>query len=553
MSASHGNTLLRHVRMLAAQQATAELSDQALMQRLAAGPDAAALEALVRRHGSMVLGVCRRVLDNLHDAEDALQATFLVLIQKAATVRSPGSVSCWLHGVAYRLACRAKADAARRRAHESRAPMSVSFDPVTEISRREARVALDDALAGLPERYRAALIMCCLEGKGRDEAAKELHCSVNALRNRLEQGRELLRRRLARCGVTVPAALLAGMLAEGVAQAQVAAGSLPSWLGTVRAACWGVETSAGVSPQAAALAKGLTKAMLVAKVKLWLTLLLALGLMAGAAGFAVYEANEADPANRPNPPQKKPLPRQASRVEDLRAAKADKPESSAPYLVYPVTTELQRKLISVPADLFVVVDTTEVLNDNTITWSAIKPIELRKQLSKMKKPDAHLHLTLFFRAGTSDNPDTQEVLRLALRGFGHEAGFSKVTVGNIYVNSAMSWKEYIAGFSGATSPPASVREPATGTEQVKVYPVRTELSRYLTGKADCAVVLVNPVKERAIPKQLRETIADHVARLKLTNKARIYFHGWQADVDLRDEFMDLGTSLGFKASSVTER
>jgi DNA-directed RNA polymerase specialized sigma24 family protein len=98
MSASHGNTLLRHVRMLAAQQATAELSDQALMQRLAAGPDATALETLVRRHGSMVLGVCRRVLDNLHDAEDALQATFLVLIQKAASVRSPGSVSCWLHG-----------------------------------------------------------------------------------------------------------------------------------------------------------------------------------------------------------------------------------------------------------------------------------------------------------------------------------------------------------------------------------------------------------------------------------------------------------------------
>ena len=219
MPKDRADSLMGHIRRLAASQAMRAFSDGELVRRLVEESDECALEALVRRHGPMVLGVCRRVLANSHDAEDAFQATFLLLMQKAGSLRLQGSVSSWLYGVACRVARRASADAARRRVHESRAPAQSCPDTVREVTLREAQAAFDKALTRLPEKYRAPLVLCCLDGKTRDEAARELHCSLNTLKSRLEQGRDLLRRGLAGHGLTLPTTMLAGLLAESTSRA----------------------------------------------------------------------------------------------------------------------------------------------------------------------------------------------------------------------------------------------------------------------------------------------------------------------------------------------
>src|SRR5262249_43591637 len=154
--------------------------------------------------GPLVLGVCWRLLHDWHDAEDAFQATFLVLARKAGAVRWRDSVSNWLYQVAYRVATKARADASRRRGHERRAAKENRFlgetglTPNREATLREVCAVLDEELHGLPERYRAPLLLCYLEGQTQDQAARRLGWSLRTLKRRLEQARELLRRRLTR-------------------------------------------------------------------------------------------------------------------------------------------------------------------------------------------------------------------------------------------------------------------------------------------------------------------------------------------------------------------
>src|SRR5690242_16411189 len=207
MATGSAHTLLRHIRTVAAP--AAGLSDRELVERFAAGRDEAAFAALLLRHGPMVLCVCRRVLADWHDAEDAFQATFLVLARKAGSLRAGGSVAGWLHGVAYRLALKARVSAARRREREGRAAARPPGDPLAEVSVREAQAILDDELARLPEKFRAPLVLCCLEGLARDEAAARLGWPAGLLKSRLEQARERLRGRLARRGLALSVPLLA--------------------------------------------------------------------------------------------------------------------------------------------------------------------------------------------------------------------------------------------------------------------------------------------------------------------------------------------------------
>src|SRR5262249_10537307 len=149
-------------------------TDRQLLQRFAAGHDEAAFTELVRRHAALVLGVCQRVLHHSHDAEDAFQATFLVLARKAALLRWQESGSKWLYEVACRTALKARANAARRRAHERQAEAMRQPSPVAELARQELRGLLDAELARLPARYRAPLLLCYLEGKTNAEAARQL-------------------------------------------------------------------------------------------------------------------------------------------------------------------------------------------------------------------------------------------------------------------------------------------------------------------------------------------------------------------------------------------
>src|SRR5262249_38360606 len=162
-------------------------------------------------HGRMVLRVCRRVLHQEQDVEDAFQVTFLVLAREARTIRKQGSLASWLHGVAYRAALKARAGAGRRRERAAEGAARPAALP-DEVCWKELRAVLDEELARLPERLRAPLVLCYLEGLTQDEAAQHLGQSKSTCRRNLERGRELLGSRLARRGVTLSAALFAPLL-----------------------------------------------------------------------------------------------------------------------------------------------------------------------------------------------------------------------------------------------------------------------------------------------------------------------------------------------------
>src|SRR5215831_14621878 len=189
--------ILTHLRRLG----VAERGDHELLNAFAAQRDGEAFAALVRRHGRLVLGVCRRVLGDEHDAEDAFQATFLVLVRRARGLGRGGSVGNWLHTVAYHVALRARANAARRREQERSAPARLCADQFAEMEWHDLRRVVDEELARLPEKYRAPLVLCHLEGKTNEAAARELGWPAGSLSRRMARGCELLRQALARRGV----------------------------------------------------------------------------------------------------------------------------------------------------------------------------------------------------------------------------------------------------------------------------------------------------------------------------------------------------------------
>ncbi|MBN9118991.1 MAG: sigma-70 family RNA polymerase sigma factor [Planctomycetes bacterium] len=213
---------------------TDELSDRELLRRFRAGHDETAFAAIIRRHGSMVLRVCQRVLDRREDAEDAFQATFLVLAKKAASVAWRDSIGTWLHAAAHRLAREVRRSGARRQVRETRraVPAQGEGDALAEVTSRELLTILDEELAGLPEEYRGPLL-CCMEGMSGDEAAGHLGCSPSTLKRRLRHARELLQARLAGRGIALSAAAVLALLAASAA----AAGPAPALAeATVRAA-----------------------------------------------------------------------------------------------------------------------------------------------------------------------------------------------------------------------------------------------------------------------------------------------------------------------------
>jgi RNA polymerase sigma factor (sigma-70 family) len=209
--------VLRYLRRQAG-AAGGEPTDRESLERFAARRDEAAFAALVRRHGPMVLSVCRRVLAG--DAEDAFQATFLILARKAGAVRRPDRLAGWLYGVANRVARRARA-AARRRA----VPLGdtePAVPPADDAVWRDLRPVLDAEINRLAEHYRLPFVLCYLEGRTNAEAARLLGCRPGTVLSRLARAREQLRRRLTRRGVTLSAGALAAALSEQTAPAAVA-------------------------------------------------------------------------------------------------------------------------------------------------------------------------------------------------------------------------------------------------------------------------------------------------------------------------------------------
>jgi RNA polymerase sigma factor (sigma-70 family) len=290
--------LLGCVRRIAT-QARPEPDDFDLLSRFQADGDSTAFEALVDRHGPMVLRVCRHVLGNRHDAEDAFQATFLVLARKAAGVRTSGCLAAWLHGVAYRVALGART-AARRRRRDSLTgvtPADPRPDPLSELTAREALQILEEEVQRLPKAYRLPVVLCCLHGLSQEEAARQLAWSPGSVKGRLERGRKQLHERLARRGLGLAAALAAAELSRGTAVALP--GCLAASTARVAAAFASRGPAAVVPPRLAALAGASLRQPFAAKVRFGLLLVLVVGAV--AAGWFT-RAGQPQAARQPTPP-----------------------------------------------------------------------------------------------------------------------------------------------------------------------------------------------------------------------------------------------------------
>jgi RNA polymerase sigma factor (sigma-70 family) len=266
MATTQIDTVIRHLRRAALRQQGAGWTDAQLLASFIDHKDEVAFEAVVRRHGPMVFGVCRRVVGNHHDAEDAFQATFLVLARKASSVRPRAKLANWLHGVALRTALKAKSLTARRRGRELQVTHMSEPETVPQDQWREWQSLLDQELTGLPENYRLPILLCDLEGRRIKEAAQQLGWPQGTLAGRLARGRKLLARRLAKRGGVLSAGSLAAVVSQNVASATVPTSLVSS---TVKAAMSMVEAqtvAAGVvSAKVAALTEGVMKSMMLTK------------------------------------------------------------------------------------------------------------------------------------------------------------------------------------------------------------------------------------------------------------------------------------------------
>jgi RNA polymerase sigma factor (sigma-70 family) len=316
MASQELGRLLQHLRRAQGGLESPGETDQQLLSRFLAGRAEDAFAALVQRHGSMVVAVCRRQLRAAHDIEDAFQATFFVLARKAASIRKSESVGSWLHGVALRVARKARLGDARRQCRERQRALPAAVEAGDALTWRELRAILDEELDRLPAAWRAPLILCFLEGQTQDEAARRLGWSKSTLRRRLERGRRLIQARLAGRGVALSAGLFAPLLSGADAAA------LPPGLAaaTVRAAlAFGDGHGAGITDavRPAALARGVLRGMGLARGKVAAAWLLTVSLLAASGLGVCWAFAERTPAVRvaeaptpaPEPGDEKPAPR----------------------------------------------------------------------------------------------------------------------------------------------------------------------------------------------------------------------------------------------------
>jgi RNA polymerase sigma factor (sigma-70 family) len=256
MTNAVSSSLLLALRRVAADQHLHDLPDQDLLERFTLERDESAFHVLLQRHGPMVLDVCRALLPNQADAEDAFQATFLALARQAGSIRRTASLAGWLYGVAARTAHKARAGFNRRRMHERQAARSEE-SAAEDLTWREVQQVLHEELSQLSDRYRLPLVLCYLQGRTLDDVAGQLGMARNTLKTRLERGREVLRARLLRRGLGPAAVLLAS------AWPASARADLPAALLTATAALgMASEQAAGLlSARVAALSEGVTNTM----------------------------------------------------------------------------------------------------------------------------------------------------------------------------------------------------------------------------------------------------------------------------------------------------
>jgi len=331
MATGHVNEVLRQLRHTGLLPEGGEPTDGQLLERFVRRGDGAALEALVRRHAPMVWGVCRRVLPHHHDAEDAFQATFLVLVRKAASIASRELLANWLYGVAHQTAIKARQTAAKRRAREKQVPDMPDAEALPDVhnTHRDLLPLLDQELTRLPDKYRAALVLCDLEGKTRKEAARQLGLPEGTVASRQARARTLLAKRLARHGPAVSGAALAGQTS-----AAVPAAVLNSALRAATVAASGQALAGLVSERVASLTEGVLKAMLLTKLKSAAFALLVVGLIL----FGGLLTHQIVAAQQGPGDVRKVEPRTADRSGDVRRGGPARP-ATQPAAAHPAAAD----------------------------------------------------------------------------------------------------------------------------------------------------------------------------------------------------------------------
>ena len=280
----------RFIARFTAPRGTGDDPDRQLLERFVADADPCAFEALVERHGPVVLGVCTRVLGGVHDAEDAFQATFLVLVRKASSIRAPGSLGPWLYGVAYRTALKAKAQALKRQKLEK--PLVDVAAPAIgdRVILDDLRAVLDEEVNCLPAKYRVPFVLCYLQGKTNAQAAKMLGCAQGTIFSRLARARERLQKRLGR-RLAIPSGVFASFLTQSTASEAVPVSYSLSTSKAALAFAAGKAAVAGTSSApAAALAEGVLRAMFLTKLKFLIVTFLAIGTAGTAGGLLTHRA-----------------------------------------------------------------------------------------------------------------------------------------------------------------------------------------------------------------------------------------------------------------------
>jgi RNA polymerase sigma factor (sigma-70 family) len=266
-----------------------EPTDERLLHDYVSGQDAGAFAAIVRRHGTVVLGVCRRILRDEQHAEDAFQATFLVLMRRARSLTVPNLLSNWLYGVAYRTACKIRSAKARQRTREASMAQVPAPDAANEVIWRDLRPILDDELQRLPPRFRRPIVLFYLEGKTTEEVACTLGCPKGTVLSRLARGRERLRRRLTRRGLAISGGVLVTFLARsGVAEGTFP-GTLLDWSIRIQAASAAARATEGISSQAKQVTQQVLNDMFRRKLQMIGGIVL-VGLLAVGTSFLGYRA-----------------------------------------------------------------------------------------------------------------------------------------------------------------------------------------------------------------------------------------------------------------------
>jgi RNA polymerase sigma factor (sigma-70 family) len=329
-------------------------SDGQLLERFLSQREEAAFEALVCRHGPMVLGVCRRVLRDGHDAEDAFQATFLVLVRKAASIMPRELVGNWLYGVAYRTALKARCMTARRRARERQVRDMPRSQTLDSGARDDLQARLDAELSRLPDKFRAPVILCELEGKSRRDVARQLGIAEGTLSSRLARARRLLARRLSSPTVPLSGGAVAALVSTQAASAAVPAPLLASTAKAGALLAVGEAATAVVSAKVAALMEGVLKAMFLTKLKTVMAFIVAAGVLAvtvGTLGSALM-ANPGPAAvvDDDPPPQKKSRPekekdKQKIESKEKKITKPDGRAKAEEVLTKSFTTKKTPKLV----------------------------------------------------------------------------------------------------------------------------------------------------------------------------------------------------------------